>query len=89
MKEKFTPAGTNELAKTENQDGTIAGFWRGFWHGLIMPVTFIISLFKENVGIYEPHNNGNWYNLGFVLGVMIIFGGNSSGTKQITTKKDE
>lgn len=93
MKEKFTPAGANELVNTENQDGNIAGFWKGFWHGLIMPFTFFMSLFKENVGIYEPHNNGNWYNFGFLLGLMIVLGGNSgAGTvagKQINTTVKE
>ena len=89
MKEKFIPAGANELANTENQVGNIAGFWKGLWHGLILPFTFFISLFKGNVGIYEPHNNGNWYNLGFVLGVMIIFGGNGSASKQIMTNTNE
>ena len=93
MKEKFTPAGANELVNTENQDGNVAGFWKGFWHGLIMPFTFFMSLFKENVGIYESHNNGNWYNFGFLLGLMIVLGGNSgAGTaagKQISPFKDE
>ena len=93
MKEKFSPAGANELINTENQDGNIAGFWKGLWHGLIIPFTFIISLFKENVGVYETHNNGNWYTFGFVLGLMIIFGGNSgagtAASKQISLVKDE
>ena len=77
MKEKFTLASTNELVNTENLDGNIAGFWKGFWHGLVLPIAFIISLSKENVGIYEIHNNGNWYNFGFLLGLMIVLGGNS------------
>ena len=91
MKEKFTPASANELVNTENQAGNIAGFWRGFWHGLILPISFIISLFKENVGVYEPHNNGNWYDFGFVLGVMMVFGGNSgtAAGKQMSTLRDE
>lgn len=93
MKEKFTLASANELVNTENQEGNIAGFWKGFWHGLIVPFTFFISLFKENVGIYEPHNNGKWYNFGFVLGLMMVFGGNSgAGTaagKQMSPFKDE
>jgi hypothetical protein len=29
------------------------------------------------VNIYEVHNNGNWYNFGFVLGVSVAFGGAS------------
>lgn len=53
----------------------MAGFWLGLWHGIIAPVTFLISLFTDNVNIYEVHNNGNWYDFGFVLGAGILFGG--------------
>ena len=86
MKEYFTPAGPNEFKNTENDAGNIAGFWRGLWHGIIAPIMFFVSLFKENVGIYETHNTGAWYNLGFILGLMIIFGGNSTSGKQIAFK---
>lgn len=58
----------------------VAGFWMGLWHGFISLVTFIISLFNENVNIYEVNNNGGWYNFGFILGVSIFFGGTSKGT---------
>jgi hypothetical protein len=34
-------AGPNELAGT---DPEAAGFWLGLWHGLISPVTFVVSL---------------------------------------------
>lgn len=54
--------------------GGVAGFWPGLWHGLILPVSFIVSLFDESVGIYEIHNNGNWYNFGFVIGASFMFG---------------
>jgi hypothetical protein len=60
-------------------EGDVAGFWKGLWHGFIVLFTFIVSIFTDNVGIYESHNNGNLYNLGFVLGVMIFFGGCSGG----------
>lgn len=52
-----------------------AGFWAGLWHGIICVVTFIISLFTENVSMYEVNNTGNWYNFGFLLGAAIILGG--------------
>jgi hypothetical protein len=52
-----------------------AGFWPGFWHGLITPITFIVSLFSPNVRFYETHNAGRWYDFGFVLGVAGSFGG--------------
>ena len=57
-----------------------AGFWLGLWQGLITPVTFVISLFTDNVNIYEVHNNGNWYDFGYVLGLMVAFGGAASGS---------
>ncbi len=73
-------AGPNNLMNTASSQGEVAGFWQGLWHGLIVIVTFIISLFNDNVTVYEVHNNGGWYNFGFILGVMIIFGGGGKGT---------
>lgn len=55
-----------------------AGFWAGFWHGLISPVTFVVSLFSSGVGIYEVNNNGGWYDFGFLIGVSGSFGGGGS-----------
>ena len=52
-----------------------AGFWAGLWHGLICCVTFVIGLFHDGVRIYEIHNKGHLYDLGFVLGAAIAFGG--------------
>jgi len=71
--------GPNKLAGSPDQEGEVAGFWRGLWQGIIAPITFIISLFSDKVEIYEVHNNGGWYNFGFLLGVMIIFGGSGGG----------
>ena len=68
-------AGPNTAVDTAGPDGTVAGFWLGLWHGIISPITFIISLFSDCVNFYEVHNNGGWYNFGFVLGAGILFGG--------------
>jgi len=54
-----------------------AGFWMGLWHGFISLFTFIISLFNDNVNIYEISNTGKLYNLGFILGIAIFYGGSS------------
>lgn len=51
-----------------------AGFWLGLWHGMILPVAFVISLFTDTVSVYEAHNDGNWYDVGYVLGISFIFG---------------
>jgi hypothetical protein len=73
--------GANELVNSSNKDGVVAGFWRGLWNGIIAPITFIISIFNKNVQMYEVHNNGAWYNFGFILGVMLIFGGGAGGAR--------
>jgi uncharacterized membrane protein len=59
-----------------------AGFWMGLWHGLIVVITFVISLFTDNVNIYEVHNNGNWYDFGFMLGLFIAIGGSCKGHRR-------
>ena len=63
---------------TERFVASQAGFWAGLWHGLIMIITFIIGLFRENVRMYEPHNVGALYDLGFILGALISLGGCAS-----------
>ena len=68
-------AGANPGVGMAAESGDVAGFWLGLWHGIIAPITFVISLFTDNVNIYEVHNSGNWYDFGFVLGAGILFGG--------------
>jgi len=75
-------AGPNSLEKTPGRDGKTAGFWRGFWHGLIAPIAFIISIFSDNVRLYEVHNSGGWYNFGFVLGAGLFLSGGILGRKK-------
>lgn len=62
--------------------GDVAGFWQGIWHGLIAPITFFISLFTDNVNIYEVENSGNWYDFGFVLGAGLLFSGGIFGRRK-------
>ncbi len=52
-----------------------AGFWAGLWHGFIVGFTFLVSLVTTDVRIYEAHNNGRWYDFGFLLGVGLAWGG--------------
>lgn len=52
---------------------TTVGFWHGFWHGLILPFSFVVSLFDENTVIYAVKNNGAWYDFGFVLGLSCLY----------------
>jgi len=54
-----------------------AGFWAGLWHGAISVVTLIVGLFDSNVRVYELHNAGRWYDFGFLLGAICVWGGGS------------
>lgn len=51
-----------------------AGFFTGIWHGWIAPISLILSFFG-NYQIYEAHNTGFPYNLGFYMAIISGFGG--------------
>lgn len=44
------------------------GLIYGLIHGFITPVSFVASLFNDNVAIYALNNSGGLYDLGFLLG---------------------
>ena len=73
--------GPNPEVGTAAQDGVVAGFWLGLWHGVIAPITFVVSLFTDDVTLYEVHNSGNWYDVGFFLGFGVLLGGGASGSR--------
>ncbi len=52
-----------------------AGFFWGVWHGWIAPISLIVSFFREDIAIYEVHNQPHWYDLGFYMAVISGFGG--------------
>jgi hypothetical protein len=74
-------AGPNPEVGSAAEGEVAAGFLFGLWHGIIAPVTFVVSLFSDNVNLYEVRNNGNWYDFGFVLGAGILFGGGTRGAR--------
>ena len=80
-------AGPNDLSNTPDGEGEVTGFWKGLWHGIIAPVTFVISLFTDKVHMYEVHNNGSWYNFGFLLGMLIFLGGGGRGSAGIKRRR--
>jgi hypothetical protein len=65
--------GPNPLVNTADAQDRIAGFLLGIWHGVISPVTLVLSFFNKGVQMYEVRNDGNQYNLGFLIGVAIVF----------------
>ena len=68
----------NQSKGTASEHHGVAGFWLGLWHGFIAPIVFVVSLFKKNLGIYEAHNSGAWYNLGYLFGLACFFGGSGN-----------
>jgi len=45
------------------------GFFHGLWHGWIVVIAWVFSLFSDSTAIYAIYNNGGWYDFGYVLGV--------------------
>ena len=80
-------AGPNPMEKKADEEGKVAGFWKGLWHGFIAPVTFIISIFSCKVTFYEVHNSGVWYNFGFVLAAGLFLSGGILGRSKDKKKK--
>ena len=54
----------------------LPGFLLGLLHGYISLFSLIASLFFE-VRIYEYPNNGFFYDLGFIIGVLAFYGSGS------------
>jgi hypothetical protein len=74
---QLSPPGPNPLVNQPDEQGRIARAVAGLWHGLIAPVTLIMSFFDSETQMYEVHNSGPEYNLGFLLGmglVMLLLG---------------
>ncbi|HEX7395509.1 MAG TPA: hypothetical protein VF313_11325 [Anaerolineaceae bacterium] len=68
----FAP-GPNPVANTTDAYNRVAGPLLGIWHGIISPITLLVSFINSNVQMYEVHNDGSPYNLGFLIGVAIVF----------------
>ena len=79
------------LASCANQEivapclkGHTFGFLGGLLHGFIAPFDLIAMLFRDDVTVYAPNNNGAWYAFGFLIGSggWGFFGGNRSSRKK-------
>ena len=76
----------NPSKGTASEHGGVAGFWLGLWQGFIAPLLFVVSLFRRDLSIYEVHNNGAWYNLGYLFGLACFFGGSGNRAAQRAVK---
>jgi hypothetical protein len=66
---------------TRDLSGTPANFWLGLWQGLIVFLSFIASWFDNNIVLYQVNNNGFWYNLGYVIGLIVLGAGGGSSAR--------
>lgn len=69
----FTIPGPNPEVDKPAENGHVAGLGTALWHGLISPGTLIVSFFNPEIQMYEVHNTGQLYNLGFFVGVALVF----------------
>lgn len=74
--------GANSFQGTVSERGRVAGFGVGLWQGFVAPFVFIASLFRSDLNIYEVHNNGGWYNFGYLFGLACFFGGSGKGASR-------
>lgn len=58
------------------------GFFMGIIQGFIAPITFIVSLFDNEVAMYAVNNSGWLYDLGFLIGIGGFSGGILKGRRQ-------
>jgi hypothetical protein len=70
---QLSAAGPNPLLNQPDASGRVARAGAGLWHGLIAPATLLISFFNSDVRMYQVHNAGSEYDLGFLVGVAIVF----------------
>jgi hypothetical protein len=69
---QLSAPGPNPLINQPDATGRVARAGAGLWHGIIAPITLVISFFNSDVHMYEVHNAGSEYDIGFLLGVAVI-----------------
>jgi len=69
---QLSAPGPNPVINQPDALGRVARAGAGLWHGIIAPITLVISFFNSDVRMYEVHNTGSEYDLGFLLGLAIV-----------------
>ena len=74
----------NKEVVTSCLHGHTFGFLGGLFHGFIAPFDLIAMLFRDDITVYAPNNNGAWYAFGFLIGSggWGFFGGNRASRKR-------
>ena len=66
-----------ELAST----GEDPGFFSGLFHGFTLLFALIFGFFDADIAIYALPNSGWPYDVGYLLGVMMFFGGSGASAR--------
>jgi hypothetical protein len=69
---QLTAPGPNPMVNQPDGLGRVARAGAGLWHGIIAPITLVFSFFNDDIHMYEVHNAGSEYDLGFFLGIAIV-----------------
>ena len=69
---QLSAPGPNPVINQPDALGRVARAGAGLWHGLIAPATLVVSFFNSDVRMYEVHNAGSEYDLGFMIGLAIV-----------------
>ena len=69
---QLSAPGINPSVNQADASGRVARAGAGLWHGIIAPATLLVSFFNSDVRMYEVHNAGSEYDLGFVVGLAVV-----------------
>lgn len=59
-----------------------AGIIPGLVHGILAPIMLVVSIFTD-YSMYELNNGGWFYNFGFLIGLLFVWGGGTKSTNHI------
>lgn len=48
------------------------GFLHGFWHGITFLISFMGSIFFDDIAVYAIYNTGGWYDFGYFIGIVAL-----------------
>jgi hypothetical protein len=69
---QLSAPGINPSVNQADASGRVARAGAGLWHGIIAPATLLVSFFNSDVRMYEVHNAGSEYDLGFFVGMALV-----------------
>ena len=69
---QLTAPSGNPMTNQPDASGRVARAGAGLWHGIIAPATLLVSFFNSDIRMYEVHNAGAEYDMGFFIGFILV-----------------